>query len=162
MVLASFLLVGSLGIVGLMSQTADTLQANAPIQPWQVAFERQLRWDFANARQFELEQGKLTLLGFASRNGATHAPLHRPASVVYENVTAADHVWLVRREERLDSISNRNVVADLVCAGPVSLSMRLLGDEDPVVEAAGSLPTTLTLSFGVSGDSHSHKVRLTP
>jgi len=134
--LSALLLIAVLFVSGSMAQARSAIDSKRHTDLWPPATFEMLRWDLANADRLMTEQNRMVLEGFCSLHSSTFAPTHRPVQVEYLVKMVDSTPWLVRRQQNLDSNSNRNELLELVCcnvakfevidAGPANSSGALL------------------------------------
>ena len=79
--------------------------------------------DLTDARRVLLRDDEIIVCGFNSLNAETLAPDHRPVRVIYRIERDEHSSMLIRRQESLDVLSNRNAWSELVCDGIDHLSL---------------------------------------
>jgi hypothetical protein len=150
--LASLMLGSVVGVLGGLARQERILRKRALTTPaWHVHLADQLQWDLTNSREFVASETGVTLLGFASRDFATHQPISRPAEVTYYLIEAMGDRWLVRREAHRDERMNDSVRMELVCRGvdrfqfgPVLVNQPSSTGQIPTVKTANPLATPMT------------------
>lgn len=149
--LAAILLTAVSGLLRILAARQKVLLEEARFVPWHRPLLERLRWDFDNARQFDLAPDRLHLVGYGGRDPATHLPTHRPTEVLYSLVRAADRTWLVREETARDATSNSNRQRELVCSGVTAIALELPGEQTKQPRRSGLVPDRCRLLF--MGDS---------
>lgn len=144
-VLASLLMVAVLGILLTMSAQRRALRTIATVAPWREQLLAQLRWDFTNARTMSWSAGELRLYGLGGRDFATASVTQRPSEVIYSIRRMTGKNWLLRSEIDVDSRSNRNMRAELVCFGVERFDFRLLDRDEEVPQRIIPVPRTFRM-----------------
>lgn len=116
-VLSVLLMSAIVGVLqGLHRQRVATLpQETSPA--WMARLEKRLEWDFLNARQMHVRPGRLTLVGYGSRNFSSGIVVHLPCEVVYRIDHSDGQYWLIREERQFDLATNRNLRSEVLCSG---------------------------------------------
>ncbi len=82
------------------------------------AWMRLLRRDITHANSIEAaEPNKLTFIGYNALDDSGRGSTHRPVKVTYKFEEINGRRWLIRQQESLDVLTNKNVQRDLVCRG---------------------------------------------
>lgn len=114
--LLMFGLMGVIGSIGRSGALASTNKLQRQSQRLENAAE-QIAEDLQHARKLRLEHDRVACLGYRCVDPATGAVDQRPAQIVYEIRRIAERSWLIRRQTRLDVLTNLNTSTELVCEG---------------------------------------------
>ena len=146
-VLASLLLVAVMGLIHTLTAKQRQLTAQQDRPAWHALAAERLRFDLANARNFEWSPRYLRLIGYAGRDFDSFRTTHRPTEVVYRVTEIGGRAWLLREERQLDVLSNANRRSEIVCAGLDAIGIDIPGDARTRMRQSGELPECVRVTL---------------
>ena len=121
--LAALLTAAAIGVLAGIARDRASLRPNEGEAGLERAAEL-IRADLAGSQRLEPWGNGFSLNGFASIDSASLAPGHRPVRITYQILKIGNESSLVRTQESLDVLSNRNTDAQLVCDEVAAVSIR--------------------------------------
>ncbi|HWE00784.1 MAG TPA: hypothetical protein VG326_00135 [Tepidisphaeraceae bacterium] len=126
-----------LAAFGVLAALARNFPQNRQAFAQDASFARAaelIRRDLTDARRVRVGDDQFTLCGFNSLEANTLAVDHRPVRVVYRIERNEHSSRLMRRQEALDVLSNRNAWSELVCENIAHIA---LVPQGPVPNSGG-------------------------
>ncbi len=122
-VLTTVLLLGVMAVIVRLASVSNAPGVDhAALEPEALALL--LREDLRNTDKVEAnDAGLLVLRGLCGLDAQRRERVHQPVRVSYSVESLDGRSWVVRRQEWLESRSNRNVQRDLVAAGVQSFEI---------------------------------------
>ena len=115
--LTTLLTTALMGVIRAMNQQRKLTAGEHSLEGWKLQLRQRLLSDFSNARRMSVTDGRLTLLGYASRDAEAGVATHRPCEVVYRLESLAGRNWLVREESPLGTQTPSHANAELAAYG---------------------------------------------
>jgi len=147
MMLATFLIVGTMGLSSALSRQCHELVESAQPQPWIHLLAAGVRRDLSNARHIAVLRDRLVLTGYLGTRAADPHGTLRAAEVTYQLVSAGDYHGLVREERPLDLVSNVSPSRQLVASGISGFQFVMPATPSPPEQYVGAMPSSCRLRF---------------
>lgn len=114
MTLAAILMIAVIGLSSSVARTEKNLQATESTPPWLSQLMSTLQWEFKNAAKVEYKNNTLTITGHGCLESETMTPNHKRVKTTYSLKTVDNIFCLIRMQEELDNLTNRNRSTELV------------------------------------------------
>lgn len=127
--LTTLLTTSLMGVIRAMNQQRKLTTGEHALEGWKLQLRQRLLSDFSNARRMGVTEGRLTLLGYCSRNAEAGVATHRPCEIVYRLESLAGRNWLIREENQLGNQSLNRANAELAVYGITRIQVTRLEDD---------------------------------
>lgn len=127
--LTTLLTTSLMGVIRAMNQQRKLTTGEHALEGWKLQLRQHLLCDLSNARRMGVTDGRLTLLGYASRDTESGVATHRPCEVVYRMETLAGRHWLIREESPLGTQTPTRTNEELAAYGIDRIRVTRLEDD---------------------------------
>ena len=127
--LTTLLTTSLMGVIRAMNQQRKLTMGEHPLEGWKLQLRQRLLSDLSNTRRLGVTDGRLTLLGYASRDAEAGVATHRPCEVVYRLESLAGRTWLIREESPLGTQSPTRANSELAAYGITSIRVTRMEDD---------------------------------
>ena len=136
--LSGLFLFAALAVLGIISRDHDAAAHVDDLAPLERTAEL-IQRDLSGAQRLRIGHNQFSMSGFCGIDPATLGPRHLPVRVTYRVQETNGELNLIRRQEALDVLSNRNVWSELVCRGISGIELRMiLPTQRPATQPAPS------------------------
>ena len=155
--LAAMLMIATLGLSSSISKTNKIFEKIDSEPAWVTQFCELLQWDLANATKIQTGKNKIILEGYGTLDRRHYAPNHSRVRVTYILKKLGEHNWVVREQEKLDDLTNRNRWADFVCTGVASFQAKTIYPKEKKNSATDkdSVPSRVRLILQLNSEDKS-------
>lgn len=127
--LTTLLTTSLMGVIRAMNQQRKLTTSEHALEGWKLQLRLRLLSDLSNARRMGVTDGRLTLLGYGSRDAEAGVATFRPCEVVYRLESLAGRNWLVREESPLGSQTPTRTNPELAAYGIAHIRVTRLEDD---------------------------------
>ncbi len=129
--LSALLMLGLMGVIGSLGRSGVLSSPTRQLRPTQRLENAadQIARDLQHARKLRVEYDRVICLSYRSIDPTTGAIDQRPSQIEYEIRRLAERSWLIRRQTRLDVLTNLNATTELICEGVTELGLGIDGSD---------------------------------